>query len=207
MGPVREVIAVAHEREDVDWPEAFPRTDPQDREPYPDGFRVPRSEAFENVLEELRGWEGVTDVRLDSGAEHQQRNPNKPYADATVTDPGVVVYFTKDGQAMAAACDRWDNLRDNAQDLYYYLHETRLQERRGTVTGESEYEKLRLPSGDATAAEPPAHAVLGVEPDASQQAIEVAFRRRVKEVHPDQPDGDEAAFKRLQRAREVLADE
>lgn len=187
----------------LDWPAEFERTDPHDREPYPGGFRVTRSTAFGNVLDELHKWDGVTDVQLDSGAEHQKQNPNKPYARASFDDPGVVVRFNKDGEDMAAACDRWDNPRDNAQDLYHYLHETRMQEQRGTVTAQSEYEKLRLPSGDAEAADPPAHVVLGVEREASPEAVREAYRERVKEVHPDR-GGDPAAFQRLQRAKDRL---
>lgn len=191
----------------IDWPESFERTDPQDREPYSGGFQVTRSEAFQNVLDELRRWDGVTDVQLDSGAEHQKRNPNKPYARASFDDPGVVVYFTKDGEEMAAACDRWDSPRDNAQDLYHYLHETRMQEQRGTVTAESEYEKLRLPRGDedTVVAEPPAHAVLGVDRDASPTEIEDAWRERVKETHPDH-GGTEEHVQRVHDAKERMLD-
>ncbi len=189
----------------LDWPAAFDRTLPEDRQPCPNGFRVSRAAAFQNVLDELRRWGGVTDVQLDTGAEHQKRNPNKPYARASFDDPGVVVRFQKDSEDMAAACDRWDNPRDNAQDLYHYLHETRMQEQRGTVTGESEYAKLRLPSGDgdAVVGEPPAHAVLGVEPDASRNEILDAFRERVKETHPDHGGSDEAQ-QRVIRARDEL---
>lgn len=188
---------------ELDWPPEFERTDPDRREPCPNGFRVTRSEAFDNILSELDTWD-ATDVQLDTGAEHQTRNPNKPYANASYDDPGVVVRFTKDGDEMAAACDRWDNPRDNAQDLYYYLHETRMQEQRGTVTAQSEYDKLRLPSGDdATAADPPAHHVLGVDRDATDGEIRDAYRERVKETHADQ-GGDSEAFKLVQRAKEEL---
>jgi len=193
--------------EHIDWPAEFERTDPSDREAYSGGFRVTRATAFQNVLDELATWQGVTDVQLDSGAEHQKRNPNKPYANASYDDPGIVVYFQKDGKDMAAACDRWDNPRDNAQDLYHYLHETRMQEQRGTVTAESEYEKLRLPSGgDATTADPPAHVVLGVDRDASEEEVQQAFRERAKETHAD-VDGNSEAFKRVKRAREAMLDE
>jgi len=191
---------------DLDWPTEFERTDPSDREPYSGGFRVTRSVAFGNVLDELRTWDGVTDVQLDSGAEHQKRNPNKPYANASYDDPGVVVRFTKDGEEMAAACDRWDNPRDNAQDLYHYLHETRMQEQRGTVTAESEYDKLRLPSGDedaVAAGSPPAYATLGVDPDASEAEVQAAFREKLKERHPDH-GGSEEQFAELQDAREAM---
>ena len=192
----------------LDWPEEFPRTDAEERSSYPGGFRVTRSTAFQNILDELRTWEGVTDVQLDSGAEHQKQNPNKPYARSSFDDSGVVVRFTKDGEQMAAACDRWDNPRDNGQDLYHYLHETRMQEQRGTVTAESEYRKLRLPSGDeeAVAAKPSAHRLLGVEHDASDAEVRAAYRERVKETHPDL-GGSAEALERVRDAYEVLTDE
>jgi len=108
---------------------------------------------------------------------------------------------------MAAACDCWDNPRDNAQDLYHYLHETRMQEQRGTVTAESEYEKLRLPSGDddVEAAAPPAHAVLEVDRDASEAEINAAWREKMKEVHPDH-GGSEEQLKRVNDAKEAMLD-
>lgn len=189
----------------LEWPAAFERTDSSDREPYPGGFRVTRSTAFSNILAELARWDGVTDVQLDSGAEHQKQNPNKPYARASFDDPGVVIHFRKDGEDMAAACDRWDSPRDNGQDLYHYLHETRMQEQRGTVTAESEYQKLRLPSGDedATAADPPAHAVLGVDPDAGDSEVKQAFRELAKETHAD-AGGSSEEFKRVKRAKESM---
>ena len=191
--------------EHIDWPPEFERTPSEDREPYSGGFQVTRSTAFQNILDELARWDGVTDVQLDSGAEHQKRNPNKPYARSSFDDPGVVVRFNKDDEDMAAACDRWDNPRDNAQDLYHYLNETRKQKLRGTVTAESEYEKLRLPSGDedVEAADPPPYAVLGVDRDASEEEIEKAFRERAKETHSD-TGGDSEAFKSVKNARDAL---
>lgn len=192
---------------DLDWPDEFDRTPSEDRESYPGGFRVTRSVAFGNILDELRTWDGVTDVQLDSGADHQKRNPNKPYANASFDDPGVVVRFTKDGEEMAAACDRWDNPRDNAQDLYHYLHETRMQEQRGTVTAESEYQKLRLPSGDedAVVGRQPPHEVLGVASDAPEAVVKGAARSLKAEHHPDR-GGDEEQFKRVVSAEEAMLD-
>lgn len=191
----------------LDWPEGFPRTDPADRERYPGGFRVSRRVAFQNVLNELKTWD-VTDVQLDSGMKHLKRDPNKPYADASFDDPGVVVRFTKDGEQMAAACDRWDNPRDNAKDLAKYLNETRMQEQRGTVTAQSEYEKLRLPSGDDTTLvdgrQP--HAVLGVSRNASEAEIRRAFREKIKQAHPDTGDGNGERVQTLKEAKDALLD-
>lgn len=192
----------------LDWPPAFDRTPPTDRTPCPNNFRVTRSRAFQNILEELGRWDGVTDVQLDTGAEHQKQNPNKPYANSSYDDPGVVARFTKDGEQMAAACDAWDNPRDNAQDLYHYLHETRMQEQRGTVTAESEYQKLRLPSGDgdAVVGQQPPHEVLGVDPDAPDAVVKGAARSLKAEAHPDR-GGSEERFQRVVSAEEAMLDE
>ncbi|WP_252698733.1 J domain-containing protein [Natronosalvus vescus] len=149
---------------DLEWPDALLRTAEEDRESYPGNFRVQTRRAFQNILGELKTWDGVTDVQLESGADHLKHNSNLSYANASKPDdPGVVAYFTKDGEQMAAACDRWDNLRDNAQDIYHYLHETRMQKQRGTVTAESEYQTFRLPSaGEAVEATASPYAVLEV---------------------------------------------
>lgn len=46
--------------------------------------------------------------------------------------------------------------------------------------------------------------VLGLESDADQRAIQRAYRDRVKAVHPDAADGDEAAFRRVRAAYDQL---
>jgi curved DNA-binding protein CbpA len=45
-----------------------------------------------------------------------------------------------------------------------------------------------------------------VELDADESAIKRAYRRKVKEVHPDTDGGDEEQFKRVTRAYERLTD-
>lgn len=47
---------------------------------------------------------------------------------------------------------------------------------------------------------------LGLEPGADEAAVTRAYRRQVKEVHPDAEDGDEEAFKELTRAYETLTE-
>jgi ferredoxin len=45
--------------------------------------------------------------------------------------------------------------------------------------------------------------VLGVDPDADAEAVEAAYRRRVKETHPDR-GGSVEAFRRVRRASEAI---
>lgn len=49
-----------------------------------------------------------------------------------------------------------------------------------------------------------AYSILGLDADADGEAIQRAYRERVKDVHPDLDSGDEEAFKRVQAAYERL---
>nr|WP_246391954.1 J domain-containing protein [Halosimplex pelagicum] len=59
------------------------------------------------------------------------------------------------------------------------------------------------PSGP-TAAE--AYDTLELDRGADEDAVKAAYREKVKEVHPDSPDGDEEEFKQVQSAYERLTD-
>jgi curved DNA-binding protein CbpA len=50
--------------------------------------------------------------------------------------------------------------------------------------------------------------LLGIDPDASEEEIETAYREKVKQVHPDKSDSPDAKemFMRVREAREVLLD-
>ncbi|WP_436911819.1 J domain-containing protein [Halosimplex marinum] len=51
-----------------------------------------------------------------------------------------------------------------------------------------------------------AYDTLGLDRGADEDAVKAAYREKVKEVHPDSPDGDEEAFKEVQSAYERLTD-
>lgn len=61
----------------------------------------------------------------------------------------------------------------------------------------------RAPSASAMS-EREAYATLELDPAADQEAIRTTYRERAKRLHPDGDEGDEEAFKRLNRAYEVL---
>ena len=52
-----------------------------------------------------------------------------------------------------------------------------------------------------------AYETLGLDPEADEDEVKKAYRRRVKEAHPDTPSGDEDEFKRVTRAYERLTDD
>ena len=49
--------------------------------------------------------------------------------------------------------------------------------------------------------------ILGVDKGASQDEIKKAFRKLAHKHHPDKPGGDEATFKEVNEAYQVLGDE
>jgi hypothetical protein len=51
-----------------------------------------------------------------------------------------------------------------------------------------------------------AYRVLGLDPGATAEEVRRAYRERVKSVHPDREGGDEAEFKRVTEAYEVLTE-
>ena len=134
-----------------DWPRGFDRTHPDRREPYPHGFRVGTREAFENIITQLERL-GSEEFTIATDAEHQQRNPDLPYADADPDDPAVVVRYRYQGSRYAIPCDRWDNLRDNAQAVAKYIDAKRALNRYGVETRATEWETQIIEGGDDDAA-------------------------------------------------------
>lgn len=204
----------------IDWPDEYSRTDPDDREAYPGNISLNHREAFESVIEELERW-GATGVDVDFAPPSYQRNSNIPHKSAEPDDPGVVAYFRReDGSAdegHAIACDSWTSLRENARAIALYARRKRLAERCEVTTAQSEFETTALPpgedddavvagSGDTADSRDP-HELLEVSPDASADVVKASARRKMANVHPDQPDGDEAEYKRLQKAKEAMLDE
>ncbi|WP_254831612.1 J domain-containing protein [Haloglomus salinum] len=187
----------------LDWPAGFERTPAEQRKPYPHGFRVSRTEAFDSILAELEQMDAVN-PRVETAAPHTQANPHRPYADREPDDPGVVVYCDLDGEGRAFPCDRWDTLRDNARAIAKYLAAKRALDRYGVGTVGSEFETQALPGGeDAVATGPPPHEVLGVATDAPEEVVRGAARARKKQTHPDN-GGSTEAFQRVVAAEEAL---
>jgi len=64
----------------------------------------------------------------------------------------------------------------------------------------------RAPRTDGRPSAREAARTLGVSPDASGDELKRAYRRKVKETHPDADGGTEEAFKRVTRAYDRLRD-
>lgn len=192
---------------DINWPEGFPRTAPHNREPNL-RYEVTLSQALDDLEDEL---DRLADNWRLSTAAPQRNRDNRPYANASPEDPGAVIRWQMDDDQYAIACDAYSRLRDNVRTIGLYVQAKRDMEQRPVVTGQSEFANARLPAGDEEGVFPPAeqlpHEILQVAPDADPAVIRAAARRRAAEVHPDKPDGNREAFKRVQEAKEAMLDD
>lgn len=127
-----------------------------------------------------------------------------PYSrsQAKLEDPGVAVYFTRKGQQICIACDKWSKVEDNIHAIGLCVEAIRGMERWGTTdmvdAAFSGYTAL-----PATASEhrgPRAwHDVLGVASDSSPAVIRAAYKSKALVAHPDK-GGSRADWDELQNA-------
>jgi hypothetical protein len=114
-------------------------------------------------------------------------------------DPGVAVWFTWDGLGICIAVDRYSSVESNLQAIHHIIEARRVELRHGTLalvratfTG---FKALPAPAGKQW------HEVLGVEPTASRDDINAAYRRLASEAHPDK-GGSAERMAEVNRARD-----
>jgi hypothetical protein len=142
---------------------------------------------------------GGTDLIISTN--QRTRNDGEPVANAKEPDDtGVAVYFNLHGRPVCLSCDRWRKLWENLYAIARTIEAMRAVDRWGVsdlldrmFTG---FIALTEDAGKGWAA------VLGVSEDATDEEIKAAYRRLMKEEHPDTHDGEEAA---TARAAEINA--
>lgn len=135
------------------------------------------------------------------------RGDGMPYASARQPeDPGVAVYFKREGQPMCFPCDRFKRLADNVTAIAKHIDAMRGMERWGVGTSAQLYSgyKALPPKGGTSEAGPAWWTVLGVGLNATRDQIEAAFKQLARKYHPDVPvTGDAGAMATINRAREA----
>lgn len=137
-----------------------------------------------------------TNIRFtQSGARDQNVSRKDP------SDPGVAFYFDLDKKPHVLACDRWDTVADNIAAIAAHIEALRGQERWGVAD-------LRQAFAGHVALPAPPHwsEILGVDRDASADAVHAAYRRLSRTTHPD-TGADRADWDRLQAAYEAAKKE
>jgi len=113
------------------------------------------------------------------------RRDGIPYAgQAQPQDPGVSIYFVRNGKRLVIACDCWDRVEDNLHSINLSVGAMRGLERWGCS------DILDRAFTGFAALPPPEQKsnwwdVLGVDPRDSLAFIETSYRNRARYAHPD----------------------
>ncbi|HEX7051759.1 MAG TPA: J domain-containing protein [Longimicrobiales bacterium] len=160
------------------WPQGWPRT----KFRQPSKFRTTLSAALKNVQAEL--------TRL--GAKNVVLSSNVCLGNEKPTDPGVAVYFVRDGRQLCIPCDAWTKVEDNLQAIARTIEALRGIERWGAKhTVDAAFAGFAaLPPPGERISDHRWYVVLGVTPDATPAQVEAAYRDLARRYHPDvAPDG------------------
>lgn len=193
--------AIPAESYPLAWPLGYPRTRHPKRSPFTSTRKRTAGSIRNELLAELRRMR-CRDVIISTNI--RVRQDGVLYAKfAEPDDSGVAVYFVLRGSQHVIACDAWRKVADNLRAISKSIDALRGLDRWGCTdiverafTG---FQALPAP-GEGTGSA--WWDILGTDPRATEDQVVAAYRKRVKEVHPDTRHGSEAAFRVVQVAYE-----
>lgn len=192
----------------LQWPEGWPRTEPGKRK-QDSAFQVNVGKAIDDLYEEL-GRLGAKNIVLSSNL--TLNTFHRPYTKQSgISDPGIAVYFTLNGRNMVMARDAYADWRDNIRSLGLAVEAFRALHRHG---GAHMMERAfagfaALPAPGAAKSARSWREVLGFTPmdKPDKTNIEVHYRSRARDRHPDAPGGSNEAMAELNAARDAALKE
>jgi DnaJ domain len=176
----------------LSWPRQFPRARmPRDK----GAFKTTLAGALGNVQDSLRRFAADSNKKLEGLV----ISSNVTLGVQRPEDPGVAVWFTWDGMQVCVAVDRYASVESNLQAIHHIIEARRVELRHGTLalvratfTG-----FLALPAPERR----DWWTVLGVGREATEQAIQTAYKKLAAQHHPDR-GGDPAKMAELNAARD-----
>ena len=160
-------------------------------------FAIARDHCAEEI-ERIGGRDGVISTNIELKAN------GEPYAVAfgrLIPDPGVVVYFKRNGKELCFACDCYHHVQDNMQAIALTIHALRGIARWGT--GDMMEAAFRGFTALPERAGSNWWETLGVAVNASEEQVKDAYRLLAKKHHPD-TGGDSELFRRVQEAYQAF---
>lgn len=122
----------------------------------------------------------------------------------TAADPGVAVYFTRKGEELCIAFDKFNNLWGNLRAVGLYLeYMARLEAYDMAEMADTSFTAYKaLPASVIVPPAPEAwYDVLGIREQTDPDVAKTVYRRLLAKYHPDnQTTGDEAMFHKIQQA-------
>jgi hypothetical protein len=173
----------------LDWPDNQKRTTNPVRSQFKTGFEMARK-FLSDELARLGATGPVISTNVPLRSDGMPRASMRP----DYGDMGVAVYFTYQNSQMVLACDKYDRIYDNIQAVAKTIEAMRGIERWGT----SEMMSRAFSGFKALNAENPGESwwsILGISPQASLAEIDVAYKQKLKETHPDRGGSTEKMVK------------
>lgn len=183
------------------WPTGWVRTTKRYATPFADNQPLIFRE-LERALDEL----GATNVVVTTDQRVKFDGGLSTAKDATPADPGVAIYFTRQGREVCIPCDRYKTVIGNVRAIGLTLEYMRRMARYGTseildaafrgFTALPESIQLGAPSTPRAW-----HEVLQLSPNADEDIIRASYRKLSSKYHPDNKDtGDAVLFDEVQKA-------
>ena len=174
----------------LSWPRAFPRSKAREK----GAFKTSLAGAIKNVNDSLQRFANDSDTDL----ENLVISSNVTLGIQRPDDPGVAIWFTWGKMGVCIAVDRYGTVEANLQAIHHIIEARRVELRHGTLA------LVRATfSGFLALPAPPGSnwwEVLGVQPDASADDIEAAYKRQASKHHPDK-GGTAERMAEINRAR------
>lgn len=177
------------------WPEGKPRTRNRKCNGH---FKTSFAKARDSVQEEIRLLRG-TSIIISSNV--PLKNNGEPYATGLndrYPDPGVAVYFTRNGKQLCFACDCYFHIQDNLHAINLTIHALRGISRWGT--GDMMESAFRGYAALPERASGSWRDVLGVAINATEEQVRKSYRDLCKQWHPDASGGDSERFREINQA-------
>ncbi len=179
-------------------------------------FKSPYSKTLALLFREIEYLGGRSIVIQIDVEERELRLDGWPRSDARPTSPRVLVSLESKHGPLAYPCDRFDRWQDNLRAIALALEALRKVDRYGVTTHGEQYTGWRaLPAsvnGDGFATVGDAAEFIAehcdddpVEIGSRFNVFREAYRAAALRLHPDRNGGDDADFKKLQKAREFIA--
>jgi hypothetical protein len=168
----------------LSWPVEYPRTLLRRRSDFKTDFVRARME----ILIELRRMGvAIAGIEISTNCPVIKKTGLPGVVRPQLSDPGVAVYFQRKNKPYVLACDKWDRIEDNMHAIALTTKAMRGMERWGVTQmlerAISGFEMIEAPKPYSFNQE--WFEVLGVSPSDPLEKIEQAYKRQIKQVHPD----------------------
>ena len=177
----------------LQWPQGWTRTKIQGKS----AFKTPMSKAVELLKNEIRLMRGsavVISTNIPLKTDGTLRLDREP------VDPGVAVYFTRDGKQVVFACDKYDLARENVYAIAKTIEAMRGIERWGASEmmerAFSGFKALPETAGEGE----DCWKVLMVPPMSDERTVRLSHRDIIRNLHAT--NSGSADFARVNVARD-----